>query len=93
MSQCGETRCRAYLLTLREFERLGGHHWDHPFRVRMGIRADARYREIYKHAPKKVRSSKLRGYTGMVGKYPCGILEQVYRELTALQAMDDTGCA
>jgi len=81
MSECPQVRCRAYFLTLREFERLGAQRWEHGFKVRMGIRADALYREIYKRPPRKVRSSNLRGYSGKVGKYPCGILEQAYREL------------
>jgi hypothetical protein len=68
---------------LREFEKLGGERWEHAFKVKMGIRAVAIYERLYRKPPRKVRSSKMPGYRSKVAKYPCGILEQAYRELLA----------
>src|SRR5437867_1980588 len=74
--------CRAYQLTLREFERLGGKRWEQSFRVRLGVRANKLYLETYGETANKVRPSAKSGWGNKVGKYPCGILEQAYREVT-----------
>jgi hypothetical protein len=78
---CGGRTCRAYLLTVSEFERLGGEAWTQSFRVRLGLLANKRYAELYGNKPKKVRSSTNPEWRNMVGQYPCGILEQAYKEL------------
>jgi hypothetical protein len=78
---CGGRTCRAYLLTVSEFERLGGEAWTQSFRVRLGLLANKRYAELYGNKPKKVRSSTKPEWRNMVGQYPCGILEQAYKEL------------
>ena len=76
---CGNLRCRAYQLTVYEFERLGGQTWTQSLRVRLGLRADKLYVRIHGgKKPKKVRSSTMPGGRSKVGKYPCGILEQAY---------------
>jgi hypothetical protein len=64
-----------------EFERLGGETWTQSFRVSLGIRAGKLYAEVYGKEAKKVRPKFRLGWRNKVGKYPCGILEQAYREL------------
>ena len=54
---CPDRRCRAYGLTVSEFERLGGEVWTQSFRVRLGLLADKLFVELYGKKPKKVRSS------------------------------------
>jgi hypothetical protein len=73
--------CRAYHLTVSAFERLGGERWTQSFRVRLGLLANKRYAELYGKKPRKVRSSTTPNWRNKVCKYPCGILEQAYREL------------
>jgi hypothetical protein len=82
---CGHPKCRAYHMTVGEFERLGGEPWTQGFRVRLGLQAKKLFTELYGKAPKKVRSSTRPAYRNKVGKYPCGILEQAYRELKGTQ--------
>jgi hypothetical protein len=73
--------CKAYQLTVSEFERLSGETWTQSFRVRLGLLANKMYVEIYGRKPRKVRSSAVPKWRNMVGKYPCGVLEQAYRKL------------
>jgi hypothetical protein len=47
----------------------------------VGLLAHKLYVELYGKEPKKVRSSTKPAWRNKVGKYPCGILEQAYREL------------
>jgi hypothetical protein len=68
-------------MTLREFGRLGGETWDMAFRSKLGKTASKLYREIYGKDPPQRRAS--RDWRNKVAKYPCGILEQAYRQLTA----------
>ena len=82
---CGHMNCRAYYLTLTEFEQLGGEPWTHSFRVRVALRARKLYSELYGKPPGKVRSKTWPQYRNKVGKYPCGILEQAYRQLKGTQ--------
>jgi hypothetical protein len=58
---------------------LGGERWAQSFRVRLGRLAAKLYTEIYAKPAKKGRSKT--AWWNKVGKYPCGILEQAYREL------------
>lgn len=76
---CGNVKCRRYPMTLREFGRLSGEEWDQPFRAKLGKAAAKLYREIYKKEPSKRRASM--AWRNKVGRYPCGILEQAYRQL------------
>jgi hypothetical protein len=78
---CGQPVCRAYQLTVAEFERLGGEPWTQGFRVRVGLLAKKLYVEIYGNGPRKVRSTTKPGWRNKVGKYPCGVLEQAYEAL------------
>jgi hypothetical protein len=84
---CGHAICRAYQLTVSEFERLGGEAWTQSFRVSLGLRAATLYAELYGKKAKKVRSSTKPEWRNRVGKYPCGILEQAYRELRSKAAV------
>jgi hypothetical protein len=68
-------------MTLREFGRLGGARWDMSFRSKLGKTASKLYREIYGKDPPQQRAG--RDWRNKVAKYPCGILEQAYRQLTA----------
>jgi hypothetical protein len=78
---CGQPKCRAYQLTVGEFERLGGEPWTQSFRIRVGLLASKLYVELYGKKPKKVRSRTNPPWRNEVVAYPCGILEQAYREL------------
>jgi hypothetical protein len=78
---CGEVLCRRHTMTLREFGRLGGENWGPSFRSKLGKAASKLYREIYGKEPPTGRSD--RDWRNKVAKYPCGILEQAYRQLTS----------
>jgi hypothetical protein len=78
---CGDRACRAYLLTVSEFERLGGERWTQSFRIRLGLLANNLYAELYGKKPNKIRSSMKPEWRNRVSQYPCGILEQAYNEL------------
>jgi hypothetical protein len=64
-----------------EFQRLGGEEWTQSFRVRLGLLANKLYAEVYGQKPPKVRASTKPEWRNLVGKYPCGILEQAYKEM------------
>src|SRR5262245_55576056 len=76
---CGNVKCRRFPMTLREFCRLTAEKCDQPFRAKLGKAAAKLYREIYKKDPPKRRASI--AFRNKVGRYPCGILEQAYRQL------------
>jgi hypothetical protein len=82
-SLCGQLYCRMRPVTVKEFERLGGERWSQSFRIRLGQRAKEIFLQVYQKEPKKVRSHP---YKSMVNQFPCGIMEQAYRELTAVDA-------
>jgi hypothetical protein len=88
---CGHPKCRAYQLTVSEFEALGGEPWVQGFRVRLGLQAKKLFIELYGKPPKKVRSSTRPAYRNKVGQYPCGILEQAYRELKGTEERGTAG--
>ena len=75
---CG-SRCVRYEMTQLEFRRLRGELWDQSFISSLGKAASKLYREIYQKKP-KLRYSR-RANRNHVHKYPCGILEQAYRQL------------
>jgi hypothetical protein len=88
--QCQDLRCRRYPLTIREFERLGGQQWSHGFRIQMGLLASKLYVELYKKQPGKKRTHI--AWRNAVNRYPCGILEQAYRQLKGqAEAREHTG--
>ncbi len=74
------------LLTTQQFMKLGGEKWDRGFLIRVGKRARLLHQEILGKVPKKVRSPIKGAYRNKVGLYPCGVLEQAYRQVLAEQA-------
>lgn len=78
--------CRVMLLTTQQFMKLGGERWDHSFLVKVGKRARKLHEDILGKVPKKVRSPTTGAYRNKVGLYPCGVLEQAYRQVLAEQA-------
>lgn len=75
--------CRVMMLTTQQFMRLGGESWDRGFLIRVGLRASAIHHEILGIGPKKVRPNVKGAHRNKVGKYPCGVLEQAYRQVLA----------
>ncbi|MGH1574141.1 hypothetical protein ACRAWG_30270 [Methylobacterium sp. P31] len=71
------------LLTTQQFMRLGGERWDRSFTIRVGKRARAIHEELLGREPKKIRPSVRGAYRNKVGLYPCGVLEQAYRQVRA----------
>ena len=59
------------------------------FRIRLGLLVNKLYAELYGKKPRKVRSSTKPKWRNNVCQYPCGILEQAYRELKA-EPLHDT---
>src|ERR1700730_1443076 len=88
---CGQPICRAFRLTVGEFELLGGERWTQGFRVRLGLLARKLHVELYGKPPNRVRTQIRPGWQGRaarswrnkVCKYPCGILEEACRQLKA----------
>jgi hypothetical protein len=78
---CGDPNCRAYRLTVSEFERLGEEAWTQSFRIRLGLLANKLHVDLYGKKAPLVRSSMKPFWRNKVGTYPCGILEQAYRVL------------
>jgi hypothetical protein len=76
---CGKVKCRSYQMPVREFCRLTGEELDHSFHIKLGLVAGKLYREIYGKDPPKRRFSM--AYRNKICSYPCGILEQAYRQL------------
>ncbi len=73
---------RAYPVSTSEFEKLIGQEWSNSFRRKIGIRATKLYAAAYrKKRPKKNRTTPHQDYRNKVNVYPCGILEQAYRQL------------
>jgi hypothetical protein len=66
-------------MTQLEFRRLRGELWDQSFISSLGKAASKLYRDIYQKKPKlKYSRTAKRNHVHM---YPCGILEQAYRQL------------
>jgi hypothetical protein len=66
---------------VRDYERLGGEYWTQSFRVTLSIKVNKLYAELYRKKPPQVRDSTYPKYRNKLGKYPCGLLDQAYREL------------
>ena len=78
---CVDPTCARYEMSQLEFRRLRGELWDMGFISRFGKLAGKLYREIYKKHP-DIKRRPLPGQKRWpVHRYPCGILEQVYRRL------------
>lgn len=73
---------RAYYVCTSEFEKLVGQVWTDSFRRRIGIRARDLYMAAYRgKKPPQKRTTSHQAYRNKVNTYPCGILEQAYRQL------------
>jgi hypothetical protein len=79
-------RCRGALFTTQQFMKLGGEQWDRSTVTSVGLEATRLYAEIFGKKNRRVRSSTAAGHRGMVGKYPCGIIAQAYRNVIAKKA-------
>ena len=66
-------------MVVREFRQLRGEIWDASFSARLGKAASKLYREIYGESPNRRRSK--RAHRNFVTRFPCGIIEQAYRQL------------
>jgi hypothetical protein len=66
-------------MVVREFRLLRGEIWDFSFSSRLGKAASKLYREIYGKSPNR-RWSKP-AHRNFVTRFPCGIIEQAYRQL------------
>jgi hypothetical protein len=81
---------RACYVTTSEFEKLVGQVWSDSFRRKIGIRATKLYAGIYKKKkPPQKRTTKHQDHRNKVNSYPCGILEQAYRQLCSEGAAQD----
>jgi len=66
-------------MVVREFRLLRGEIWDFSFSSRLGKAASKLYREIYGKSPNRRRSKP--AHRNFVTRFPCGIIEQAYRQL------------
>ena len=71
--------CKRYPMVVREFRLLRGEIWDFSFSSRLGKAASKLYREIYGKSPNRRRSKP--AHRNFVTRFPCGIIEQAYRQL------------
>jgi hypothetical protein len=74
-----DVRCKRYPMVVREFRLLRGEIWDASFSSRLGKAASKLYREIYGESPNRRRSK--RAHRNFVTRFPCGVIEQAYRQL------------
>ena len=66
-------------MVVREFRQLRGEIWDASFSAKLGKAASKLYREMYGESPNRRRSK--RAHRNFVTTFPCGIIEQAYRQL------------
>ena len=78
MPRCDVT-CSRYPMVVREFRQLRGEIWDASFSAKLGKAASKLYREMYGESPNRRRSK--RAHRNFVTTFPCGIIEQAYRQL------------
>ena len=78
MPRC-EVTCRRYPMVVHEFRQLRGEIWDASFSAKLGKAASKLYREMYGESPNRRRSK--RAHRNFVTTFPCGIIEQAYRQL------------
>jgi hypothetical protein len=78
---CADPTCARYEMSQLEFRRLRGELWDMGFISKFGKLASKLYREIYKKHPDIKRRPRPGQKRWPVHRYPCGILEQAYRQL------------
>ena len=66
-------------MVIREYRLLRGETWDASFSSKLGKAASKLFCEIYGKSPNQRRSK--RAYRNFVTSYPCGIIEQAYKQL------------
>jgi hypothetical protein len=76
---CWNVKCVRYRMVIREYRLLRGEAWDASFSAKLGKAASKLFREIYGKSPNQRRSK--RAHRNFVTSYPCGIIEQAYRQL------------
>ena len=76
---CWNVKCVRYRMVIREYRLLRGETWDASFSSKLGKAASKLFREIYGKSPDQRRSK--RAHRNFVTSYPCGIIEQAYRQL------------
>jgi|SRR5262252_4039966 len=76
---CWNVKCVRYRMVIREYRLLRGETWDASFSSKLGKAASKLFREIYGKSPNQRRSK--RAHRNFVTSYPCGIIEQAYRQL------------
>jgi hypothetical protein len=89
--RCGLPHCKAYFLSMREFQHLNGEWWSHSFVTRLGLRARKHYKALYGKSARMKRGHST--HRNRVAKYPCGMLERAMRELKAEDALQANGGA
>lgn len=78
---CGDIKCGRYSMTLAEFSKLRGERWGHGFNSKLGKAVKKLCRELYGKVPPSRRRSI--AWRNPLPEYPCGLIEQAYRELRA----------
>src|SRR5215467_8400312 len=76
---CWNVKCVRYRMVIREYRLLRGETWDASFSSKLGKAASKLFCEIYGKSPNQRRSK--RAYRNFVTSYPCGIIEQAYKQL------------
>jgi hypothetical protein len=72
-------KCVRYRMVIREYRLLRGEMWDASFSSKLGKAASKLFREIYGKSPNQRRSKH--AHRNVVTSYPCGIINQAYRQL------------
>src|SRR5215471_15795592 len=86
---CESAMCKAYTLTTNEFMLLRGEQWTQSFKTALGKQAGKLYEQLYgKKRSRRVRTHLMAQTSrNKVRTYPCGILEQAYRQLCRDRAL------
>jgi hypothetical protein len=76
---CGNPECDRYSMTVAEFKLLCAEQWGSGFDAKLGLAAKKLCLQIHGKVPPKQRY-RIAG-RNKVPAYPCGVLEQAYRQL------------
>jgi hypothetical protein len=76
---CGNPKCDRYSMTVAEFKLLCGAQWGSGFDAKLGWAAKKLCLQIHGKVPPKQRHRI--AARNKVPAYPCGVLEQAYRQL------------
>ena len=78
---CGDPKCDRYSMTIAEFKLLCGEQWTSDLDAKLGWAAKKLCIQLHGKVPPKQRH-RIAG-RNKVPAYPCGVLEQAYRQLRA----------